>query len=63
MRVRDAEFLRSLIPVNTPLTVHATLRGAAPPVALYAFDVRLADEVLVRGEITTYAGGPTGTGA
>lgn len=62
VRIRGAEFLQPVVPVETTLTVRATPRGMAPPVALYSIEVRYADAVIVRGEITTYRGtGADGT--
>lgn len=60
VRVRDAEFLRPGVPVNTTLTVQATRTGAAPPIARYHVEVAHAGVVIVRAEITTYRG--TGSG-
>ncbi|MCC7123849.1 MAG: hypothetical protein IT178_03315 [Acidobacteria bacterium] len=54
VRVRAATFDAAHLPVDTPLQVTATLQGSAPPVAIYAIEVRQGERRLMHGEITTH---------
>jgi predicted hotdog family 3-hydroxylacyl-ACP dehydratase len=57
VRVREATFATGVLPVGSPLTVTATLEGAAPPLAMYKVTVADGDEVLATALLSTYSEG------
>ncbi len=58
VRVREATFSRSHLPIDTPLEVTAELDGAAPPLAIYRISVRLDGEECVTGILSTHSTEP-----
>jgi predicted hotdog family 3-hydroxylacyl-ACP dehydratase len=57
VRVRDAMFATGVLPVGSPLSVTATLEGAAPPLAMYKVTVADGDEILATALLSTYSEG------
>ena len=56
VRIREATFAQSSLPVETPLEVTAELIGSAPPLAMYRVRVTLQASVVVEATISTYSG-------
>lgn len=54
VRVREAAFSSPSLPVDAPLTVTATLSGAAPPLAVYQIEVRVDGVETLRATLSTY---------
>lgn len=57
VRVREATFATGVLPVGSPLSVTATLEGAAPPLAMYKITVADGDETLASALVSTYSEG------
>ena len=57
VRVRDAAFSTSLLPVGVPLYVTAVLEGVAAPLAMYKITVTDGDEPLATALLSTYSEG------
>jgi predicted hotdog family 3-hydroxylacyl-ACP dehydratase len=57
VRVREATFATGVLPVGSPLSVTATLEGAAPPLAMYKITVADGDETLATALLSTYSEG------
>ena len=60
VRVREAEFLQSDLPVEAPLNVTASLEGAAPPVAIYRVVVAGNGAECLRAVLVTHGGTDSG---
>jgi predicted hotdog family 3-hydroxylacyl-ACP dehydratase len=58
VRIRNAQFAQSSLPVETALEVTAELIGSAPPLAMYRIRVTLEASVVVEATISTYSGDP-----
>ena len=54
VRVHEATFLRSDLPIETPLCVTAQLEGAAPPLAIYRITIAAGGIEFVRARLSTY---------
>jgi predicted hotdog family 3-hydroxylacyl-ACP dehydratase len=54
VRVHEAAFLVSDLPLATPLLVVAQLEGAAPPLAIYRVSVALDGTECLRARLSTY---------
>ena len=54
VRVHEATFLTSDLPLETPLFVVAQLEGAAPPLAIYRISVAVDGVEFVRARLSTY---------
>lgn len=57
VRVREAQFARDTLPVNTPLDVTACVLAQASPLAVYRISVRLDGVERVTATLSTYATG------
>jgi predicted hotdog family 3-hydroxylacyl-ACP dehydratase len=57
VRVRDAQFVRDTLPVDTPLDVTAHVLAKAAPLAVYRISVRLDGVERVTATLSTYATG------
>lgn len=56
VRVREAAFLQPTLPVATPLSVTATLDGAAPPLAIYRIRVSIGGVEYMHAILSTHVG-------
>jgi predicted hotdog family 3-hydroxylacyl-ACP dehydratase len=54
VRVREAAFLISDLPIDTPLFVVAHLEGAAPPLAMYRISVAVDGIEFLQARLSTY---------
>ena len=54
VRVHEATFLMSDLPLETPLVVMAQLEGAAPPLAIYRLSVAVDGTEFLRARLSTY---------
>ena len=54
VRVHEATFLMSDLPLETPLFVMAQLEGAAPPLAIYRMSVAVDGAELLRARLSTW---------
>lgn len=57
-RIREADFFRADLPIDTPIQVSARLEGAAPPLAIYRVSVSVEGVEHLRAVISTHAGPP-----
>lgn len=55
VRIREASFLKTYLPVDTPLQVTAELDGAAPPLAIYRIRVGIKGEDCVTAILSTHS--------
>jgi predicted hotdog family 3-hydroxylacyl-ACP dehydratase len=61
VRIREAQFSRTLVPAGASIVVTADVLGSAPPLAIYAIRATMNDVEVGRGVISTHAGqAPTG---
>jgi predicted hotdog family 3-hydroxylacyl-ACP dehydratase len=58
VRIRDAQFARDTLPVNTPLDVTAQVVALALPLAVYRIRVCLDGVERATATVSTYASGP-----
>jgi predicted hotdog family 3-hydroxylacyl-ACP dehydratase len=56
VRVHEATFLMSDLPLETPLFVVAHLEGAAPPLAIYRISVLVDGIEFLQARLSTYCG-------
>jgi predicted hotdog family 3-hydroxylacyl-ACP dehydratase len=54
VRVHEATFLMSDLPLETPLFVVAQVEGAAPPLAIYRLSVAVDGTTFLRARLSTY---------
>jgi predicted hotdog family 3-hydroxylacyl-ACP dehydratase len=54
--VRAATFLRPELPVETPVTITASLEGSAPPLAIYRITIAVAGVEFLTATLSTHSG-------